>query len=326
MTSPVRLAYLVSHPIQYQAPLLRRLSLEPDIDLTVLFGSDFSARGYSDKGFGVEVSWDVPLLEGYCSRVLPRLRDNGSVSAFTPLSRGVLRALRTSSGAPAFDALWVHGYASANALQGIVAANLLGIPVLLRAESWLGDRPRGPLKSTLKRAFFKTLRPLIAATLPIGSRNRAYWAQSLGMDMPQFPVPYAVDNRFFAEKAIAARGRGEALRQELGLERGRPVLLFASKLQERKHADHLLHAVRRLRGTVPAEPYLLLVGDGEERSALERRCAEWGLKNVRFLGFRNQTELPAFFALSDLFILPSRHEPWGLIVNEAMASGCAVVV
>ena len=65
--SRVRLAYLVSHPIQYQAPLLRRIALETGIDLTVLFGSDFSVRGYKDHGFGVEIAWDTPLLEGYCS-------------------------------------------------------------------------------------------------------------------------------------------------------------------------------------------------------------------------------------------------------------------
>ena len=63
----VRLAYVVCHPIQYQAPLLRRIAREPDIDLTVLFGSDFSVRGYQDEGFGVEVAWDVPLLDGYAA-------------------------------------------------------------------------------------------------------------------------------------------------------------------------------------------------------------------------------------------------------------------
>ena len=70
----VRLAYVVSHPIQYQAPLLRRIAQEPDIDLTVLFGSGFSVRGYKDEGFGVEVAWDTPLLEGYRSEFLPNHR------------------------------------------------------------------------------------------------------------------------------------------------------------------------------------------------------------------------------------------------------------
>ena len=77
----VRLAYLVSHPIQYQAPLLRRIAQQPDIDLTVLFGSDFSVRGYRDQGFGVGVKWDVPLLDGYKHVFLPRLRDGQDVSS-----------------------------------------------------------------------------------------------------------------------------------------------------------------------------------------------------------------------------------------------------
>src|ERR1700757_4717404 len=94
LKNKVRLAYLVSHPIQYQAPLLRRIAREPDIDLTVLFGSDFSVRGYKDEGFGVEVTWDVPLLDGYRSQFLPSLRDTGTVSPLSPISRGILRRLR----------------------------------------------------------------------------------------------------------------------------------------------------------------------------------------------------------------------------------------
>ncbi|HEY5212896.1 MAG TPA: glycosyltransferase family 1 protein, partial [Acidobacteriaceae bacterium] len=119
--SRVRIAYLVSHPIQYQAPLLRRIALEPDIELTVLFGSDFSVRGYKDRGFGVDVLWDTPLLEGYASEFLRSWRDTGGVSPTTPISRGIYRRLQRIDGRPAFDALWVHGYASVNSLQGILA-------------------------------------------------------------------------------------------------------------------------------------------------------------------------------------------------------------
>lgn len=322
-----RLAYVVSHPIQYQAPLLRRIAREPEIELTVLFGSDFSVRGYKDEGFGVEVAWDVPLLEGYRSEFLPRLRDTGTVSPLSPVSRGMMRRFGGSDGSPAFDAVWVHGYASANAMQAILAANALGIPVLLRAESWLADRPRSSATLAAKQLFFRLLRPAIAATLPIGSRNREYWAFYFGEEMPQFLMPYAVDNAYFARRA--AEADVSRLREELQLEVGRPVILFASKLQPRKHADHLLEAYARLcagSGAAGSAPYLLVVGDGEERGRLEARTGELGLEGVRFLGFRNQSELPGFFALADVFVLPSRHEPWGLIVNEAMAAGCAVVV
>ncbi len=328
----LRVAYLVSHPIQYQAPLLRRIALEPDIDLTVLFGSDFSVRSYKDRGFGVEVAWDTPLLEGYRSEFLPPLRDTGEVSPTAPISRGIYRRLRQPDGQPAFDALWVHGYASVNALQAILAANALGTPVLLRAESWLADRVRSPWKLALKRMFFRVLREGVTAVLPIGTANAEYWTYYFGSSVPQFLMPYAVDNQYFAHLAAAAAPREQELRAELDLAPQRPVILFASKLQSRKHADHLIEAYRRfLKDRTPPEtPYLVIVGEGEERAALEAQAGalheDSPLEGVRFAGFRNQSELPRFFQLADVFVLPSRHEPWGLIVNEAMAAGCPVIV
>src|SRR5580692_1961203 len=181
LKNKVRLAYLVSHPIQYQAPLLRRIAQEPDIELTVFFGSDFSVRGYKDVGFGVGVQWDVPLLDGYNHIFLPRLRQGDGVSFATPLNRGILSALRgpASSTQPAFDALWVHGYSTANALHGILAAKALGIPVLLRAESWLRDRGRTPVKLALKHIFFAGLQCMVDAVLPIGTLNADYWRHYL---------------------------------------------------------------------------------------------------------------------------------------------------
>jgi glycosyltransferase involved in cell wall biosynthesis len=321
-------AYLLSHPIQYQAPLLRRISQEPDIDLTVLFGSDFSVRSYKDEGFGVEVTWDVPLLEGYKHEFLKPLRDNGGVSATSPISRGLFRRLQNADGSPAFDALWVHGYASINSLMAILAANALGIPVLVRAESWLADRPRSFATLVAKSIFFKLLCCGIDATLPNGDLNAQYWKHYFGKDFPQFLVPYAVDNNYFSELATVAAPREHELRAELRLAPDRPVILFASKLQTRKHADHLVEAYRRFSEGMAAveRPYLVIVGDGEERAHLEAQVREHGLEDVRFAGFRNQSELPRFFQLADVFVLPSRHEPWGLIVNEAMASGCPVIV
>ena len=137
MKRNVRVAYLVSHPIQYQAPLLRRIAQEPDIDLTVFFGSDFSLRDYQDEGFGVDVKWDVPLLDGYRSKFLPVIRDDGTQTVTTPLNRGIFAALRGSGVEPAFDVLWVHGYAMVNALHGMFVAKALDIPVLLRGECGL---------------------------------------------------------------------------------------------------------------------------------------------------------------------------------------------
>ena len=323
----VRLAYLVSHPIQYQAPLLRRIAQERDIELTVLFGSNFSVREYKDEGFGVEVKWDVPLLDGYHHRFLPVLRDDGTQSVTTPLNYGIFDALRRGTEA-AFDVLWVHGYATVNAMHGMLAAKALGIPVLLRCEMWLGDRPRSGPKLLFKKLFFQLLRNMVSGVLPVGTLNAMYWRHYLGDQVPFFLMPYAVDNHFFQRKSLEAEGGRDDLRRELQMDAGRPVILFASKLQHRKHCSDLLDAYRLLveeRASGPL-PYLLIVGDGEERAALEEQVKMNGLTDVRFCGFRNQSELPRFFDISSVFVLPARHEPWGLIVNEVMNAARAVIV
>jgi glycosyltransferase involved in cell wall biosynthesis len=324
----VRLAYLVSHPIQYQAPLLRRIAQQPDIDLTVLFGSDFSVRAYRDQGFGVDFKWDVPLLDGYKHVFLPRLRDGNDVNVTTPLNRGIVRQLRGTATEPAFDALWVHGYATLNALHGIIAAKALGIPLLLRAESWLRDRNRSGLKLLLKRAAFVGLKQFVDAVLPIGTLNAEYWHHYFGDDVPQYLMPYAVDNAYFSQLALAAATRRAELQAELKLDPSRPVILFASKLQSRKHCDQLVEAYARLSpgGGIEPHPYLVIVGDGEQRTALHQQAQATGFDSIRFCGFRNQSELPRFFDLCTVFVLPSRHEPWGLIVNEVMAATRPAIV
>jgi glycosyltransferase involved in cell wall biosynthesis len=210
----------------------------------------------------------------------------------------------------------------------MLAARALGIPVLLRAESWLRDRGRSVVKLALKRAFFAGLKLMVDGVLPIGTLNAEYWRHYFGGDVPQFLMPYAVDNLYFAQRAREAQTGRASLQAELGLDAARPVILFASKLQGRKHCNHLIAAYARLSPGPTAEPkpYLVIVGDGEERTALERQAAATGFSSIRFCGFRNQSELPRFFDLAAVFVLPSRHEPWGLIVNEVMNAARAVIV
>jgi glycosyltransferase involved in cell wall biosynthesis len=173
------------------------------------------------------------------------------------------------------------------------------------------------------------LRAQVSAVLAIGKANARYWRHYLGAEMPIFRMPYAVDNEFFQRRTVEAAAGREALRAELSLKPGRPVILFASKLQERKRCADLV-AAHRLLGN--PRPYLVIVGDGEERKRLEeqvaadREACRQLRDEIRFLGFRNQTEMPRYLDLCDVFVLPSRHEPWGLVVNEAMNAGRAVVV
>lgn len=321
----VRVAYFVSHPIQYQVPLLRRIAAEADIDLEVFFFSDLSLRGYADKGFGnVHVKWDIPLLDGYKSTFLPGVRGKDSLSFSRPVNYGIHSAIVRGH----FDAVWLHGYHMLNNLHVLAVAKAHNLPVILRAESTLFDRPRSGAKLTAKRIFMSGLRASVRCILSIGTANTAYWRYYMGDNFPIFNMPYAVDNDFFQRRCREASQSREALRQELGLEPGRPVFIFASKLQTRKRCIDLVEAYLRLSPSPGVDPraYLLIIGDGEERSAIEARIQASGCSSVRMLGFKNQGELPRYFDLCDAFILPSIHEPWGLIVNEVMNAGRAVIV
>ena len=168
----------------------------------------------------------------------------------------------------------------------------------------------------------------MSGVLPVGTLNEDYWRHYLGEDFPLFLMPYAVDNEYFQRQSLEAASRRDDLRLELAMDEGRPIILFASKLQRRKHCSDLLDAYQLLIDGRMKErlPYLVIVGDGEERAALEEQARIHGLADARFCGFRNQSELPGFFDIASVFVLPARHEPWGLIVNEVMNAARAVII
>jgi glycosyltransferase involved in cell wall biosynthesis len=315
-----RVAYLVSHPIQYQAPMLRFLANQADLQLEVWFVSDFSVRSYVDTGFGTSVAWDSDLTSGYRFEVLPGQGNDGQPSFFRPFSRSLIRRINLSR----IDALWLHGWASNVHLRATAIARARGIPVLVRSESRSAIQPGTAGMRTLSRAAKPLLLRQFDGYLAIGSLNRDWYLENGVSPERIFSMPYTVDNDFFRDAAAKAAPRREQLRRELGLEPGRPVVLFVSKMQRRKRAMDLLRAWSLL--PAASRPHLLFGGDGEERPDLEDLVRREGWEGVRFAGFRNQNELPALYELCDVFVLPSEHEPWGLVVNEVMNAARPVIV
>lgn len=323
MTKPYRVACVVTHPIQYQAPMFRCLANDPAISLTVFFLTDLSARPHYDPGFGRHVDWDMPL-GGYPHRFLTRCsrgHDYG-LSFWRPAVRGLWRHLAEGH----FDAVWVHGYNHQALLRTIIYARAGGASVMLRGDSRHGAPSPSAAKNRIKRMLLPRLFGLVDAFLAIGSANRDYY-RSFGVPNERiFMTPYAVDNDFFASRASAASEEREALRAELRLAPRRPVILYAGKLQRLKRVHDLIAVCAALKdGPSRLAPNLVIVGDGEERAALETCARAFQLDTVRFAGFRNQTELPAFYDLCDLFVLPSDNEAWGLVINEVMNAGRPVI-
>lgn len=317
---PQKLAILNTHPIQYFAPLHRRLAQEADLDLTVYFCSHQGAEEYIDVGFGQRLKWDIPLLDGYKHVFLKNLRRRDRVGGFWSLiNLGIIKELRRNR----YHALLINGHNHATYLIAMAAAKVLGIPVFMRCETHLG-LTRSPLKRLVRKPLMSFLYNwLCTACLPIGTRNEEFYLAH-GVDPARlFTVPYAVDNAFFEKTDPTTDGRAE-LRAELGIAPDRPLVLFASKLTRRKRAMDLLvafHSVRQ-RGT---DAVLAFVGSGDQEATLKEYVRTQEIPDVHFLGFRNQSELPGLYAAADIFVLPADNEPWGLIINEVMCAGLPVI-
>jgi glycosyltransferase involved in cell wall biosynthesis len=313
----LKLAIVETHPIQYKAPLFRKLAADPRLDLKVFFAMvpDAAQQG---AGFGVAFEWDAPLLAGYPHEVLANGAKRPSVTAFagcdTPGIYGRLRALRP-------DAVLVNGWVAKTCLQALWACKRLGIPCLVRGEANL-LRPRAAWKHALHGLLLRQY----AGWLAIGSANREFYRFHRCPEARIFWVPYAVDNDFFAAQAIARSGKRRELRAAFGLPADAVVFLFAGKLEAKKRPADLLAAVARLPADLKSRVNVLIAGDGSLRDDCERRARAENLP-VAFAGFLNQSRLPDAYAAADVLVLPSdAGETWGLVVNEAMASGRPAVL
>ncbi len=321
MARRYRLAVLNSHPIQYFAPLYRRIAESPDIEIMVYYCSRQGLeKGFVDPGFGKEVVWDLPLLEGYPHKFLPNLGgDRGVRGFFSLINLSIITELWRGK----CDAVLIHGHNLATNLLALCAAKITRTRVFMRGETHLLLH-RSPLKRVLRSPLMNILYSLCDVCLYIGTRNRDFYlAHGVPWDKLFF-VPYTVDNQSFAARAETASAGREARRVSLGLPPNTPIILYASKLTPRKRPRDLVQAHAEL-GRRGIRAAVLIVGDGEERVSLEREVMSLGLSHVVFVDFVNQRDLPAYYAMADIYVLPSENEPWGLVINEAMCCGVPVI-
>lgn len=316
MTGRPKLGLLLTHPVQYLAPLFRELHARRVIDLTVMFAHKPTPEEQG-QGFGVAFEWDVDVTSGFEHVWLEnrsRTAAKGTFASFdTP---GVAREIRDR----AFDVVLVQGWNTRSYWQAMRACWRRGIPVMVRGDSQLG--PPGPsAKRLVKRLVYPLFLRRFAACLSVGMRSDEYFRHYGARRVIR--SPHFVNYAAFAAPAAAARRDGAALRARWGIAPDATVALFAGKLVPKKHPLDLIAAVARARRP---DLHLLIVGDGELRDACASAVAE-GAVRATFAGFLNQTEIPSAYAAADVLVLPSdAGETWGLVVNEAMACGLPAFV
>ena len=300
----LRLGVLDFHPMPYHAPLYRRLVSRGRVRLDVLYLRDTGYRPVVDPGFGVPVAWNIDLLSGYEHSFLGEGgRRAGRLSATARLARW----LRSN------EVVVVHGHSDPRMLFAAAACRAMGVPFLLRGSSGPDGLSTG-IRSHFRDGIARAVVSSSAGGLALGKLNWAFY-ERYGAPRIVF-APHSVDNERFA--CSPAVGRSELL-ASWGLDDAAPVIMFCGKLYAGKRPLDLVAAADALGQKVT----LIFVGDGVLANRV-RASLPPGRGVVT--GFVNQAELPPYYHAADILVLPSDHETWGVVVNEAMAAGTLPVV
>lgn len=301
----LRIALLTEIPAPFRTPLFNALAALPEIELRVLF---LAARDPKRPHYRL-----YPEEMRFAWQVLPG-REVSRGGRWIVFSRGTARRLLRFRP----DMVVVGGWNQPAFWSALVAARLLRRPLVAWVESTARDeRSGGGALERAKRAMIARC----AGFLVPGRASRDYLV-ALGVSPTRIAIaPNAVDLSIFGDAVAAAKaaGRGE-LRSRLGVAEGSCVVLSVGRLDPEKGIDVLLDAAASLHaaGSTAA---VVIVGGGSREGELRAAAGS----NVRFTGALDRDALVPWYAAADVFVLPSRSEQWGMVLNEAAAAGLPIV-
>src|SRR6266566_1020236 len=288
-------------------------------------GIEWSAKGYDAWG-------SADLCARYCKISL-----FSEAADHYPGNRQRREAFRWALDQANPDVVAVNGWNNFGSLAAARCCMERGIPMVVMSESARGDEPRTWWKEIIKRRIVD----LYAAALVGGQRHVEYLVE-LGMPRERIFTGYdVVDNAYFEQRALEIRNANPPQADEIRKKHALPenYFLASARFIQKKNLPILIRAYAeyrdRLKGTGVTDPGynrgapwdLLLLGDEPMRETLNAQLATLNLHpHVHLPGFKQYDELPVYYALANAFVHASTTEQWGLVVNEAVASGLPVFV
>lgn len=306
----IRVGYIAGEPNPSRAPHLDRIAEHPDIELTVIYAAATVHR----REWALDLRHDPIVLTG------PRVRAVRLLHHDYPLTPQIWRLLSRER----FDVLVIGGWSLMATQLAIVWARTHGVPYLVISENHFRESRRGWV-STLKQLVLPRIVRPAAGHLVTGTLAREHQLHYGARPETITVFPNTVDVTEFGRRADELRARRRELRAGLGIPDDAIAVTQVSRFIPFKGPDEAVEAVARARALVDRPLQLVLVGSGPLREQLEARAAELMLP-VTFAGWRSGDELIEAYAATDIFLLLSRREPWGIVVNEAAAVGLPLVI
>ena len=211
-------------------------------------------------------------------------------------------------------------YAEPVFIAGWLLAKLRGAEtgfwVEVTFDRWIKRRV---YKTWIRRWLFRR----VDAIVTVGEDGRRFAERAGATAGKIFYAPHVIDVSHYANGTQLAHPGSEQLRAELNLHG--TTFLYVGRLWWGKGLNYLLEAFETVQARSSDDISLLLVGDGPDEAMLRQHCLERGLRNVVFAGFKQKPELPRYYAACDVFVFPTLGDPYGLVVDEAMACGLPVI-
>jgi len=306
----MRVLLLNNVPAPYFDPLFEKLGRDSGWELTVCYSAAWNQDvGWEEKARAQNNAHRTIILDRQKPRLKARL---GSPLAAAAALAEILQRERP-------DYLLIYGYTLLPQITALAWAMATATPYAVAGDANYYTDVAAGLKRIIKSLWLRRVTRRAAALISAGTANRLFWSAYGAQSEQLFEARFAVDNDFFAQSSAACKDDAADLRRRLGLG-GKIVFLFVGRLIKRKNVDLIIRAAQQLKD---ARIAVVIAGSGEARESLEALAA--GDPCVTFAGNVAQAELPLFYALADALVLPASQEPWGLVVNEALACGLAII-
>ena len=317
MSDIPKVLIVATHPVQYQVPWFRYLHNNiQNYSFEILYLTLPNAQ-QQGIGFGQSFEWDIPLLDGYNWKQVDSkyLKGDGGIEKFFSIRLTNTKKLINSFNP---NIVLTTGWQCMGLIQILLATKQLDIPLLIRAES-NNLKPRSQYKKIIHRRLVN----IFDHFLCIGTANKMFYLQNGISEENTFSCPYFVDNDFFENKSKSYKNHLQQLKNDWHVGQDSFCFCYVGKLNPKKRIMDVLEAFNNLDNN---QTHLLVVGDGELMQQAIAYVDKFKL-NVTFTGFLNQSEITKAYSISNCLVLASDYdETWGLVVNEAMASGLPAIV